>query len=849
MNKAAILSSNPDILNLCKIALDDAGVQSIILDFSCKEKEELSARAETFSPSLIFVSFESLDFFKTKIYPILKNKSEFLYGILLPAQELEINGDFMTKNFLSGYVRPPLSISKISSAARQIFSHIKLEKEKEEKIKAQNLKEKNIRGFLSLLGSESKLKAEELEKYLKDKNFDVFQLKDITGKDEIEIGTALASYLNMPFLKMINPDDLLQDILPPKFSKNNLVAAVKGEAENYLVFPYHFDQNLLSALASLNLKNFKYAVASPKTLKSILHLAEENKNSNLSLLEEKGDYLDLSANVLKNKIEDAPVIYITNKIVENAIASKASDFHLEPKETFYSLRFRIDGDLVEFTKLKRETGNMVITRLKALSSMDITERRRPQDGAFSVKKDGKKYTLRLATTSTGNGESVVARIIDNEAKPRPLSELGMYPNQEAVMVELSKCSQGIILIAAPTGSGKTTTIYSFISSLDLDRKSLITVEDPIEYKIPKANQQQINEKAGVTFSQLLKSSVRQDPDILFLGEVRDEESARTAFDFSSTGHVTISTIHTANATSAIFRLERFFITRQQMAETVLALISQRLIKMLCPHCKIKTETSKQEYETALKFSVELPKEIYRANGCPKCLKSGYSGRKAVYEILRFTPEISDMVARGAKVSEIRGYLFSKKETLMPQAALMRLSEGIFDFKQIYERILAEELKNLQEIRPSSASKLPQAESHALKKIDSPEAQEDETGSENKKKILVVDDDRDLLGLISKILASAGYDTETAEDGLDAIVKISRNKYDLVVSDLDMPNLNGLKLVETVKNKNLGARIIMLTASSDDTAEERALEFGAYDYIRKPFKKDVLLLRIKKALVS
>lgn len=844
-NRVAILSGDVDILNLCKIALNSANIESIILDFSNQDKKSIVENALKFLPQIVFVSSEACDFYSQNLHFVLKSKSKFLYSIFLPSDKKNPDWEFLRKNSFSGYIPYPLTTEKILSATKQIFSHIKSEIEKENKIKQEQIKNKTLSGFIEILSRQTKINAQDIENYLKEKNLDIFALKELLNIDEEEIAKLLAEYLEIKYFDIINPDDIIKNVLPSKFSQNNLVVTIKSENENYIVFPNHFDQNLIDALKNINLENFKMGVASPKTIKSLIHIYQ-TQEQDIFLEKENDNYLDIEEKKLKNKIEDAPVIYITNKIIESAISNQASDFHLEPKETFYSLRFRIDGDLMEFTKLKKETANMVITRIKALALLDITERRRPQDGAFSVRYKNKKYTLRIATSSTPYGESVVVRIIDNEAKPKSLTELGMYPQQEKIMNELSKASQGIILIAAPTGSGKTTTIYSFISSLDLDKKSLITVEDPVEYKIPKANQQQINEKAGVTFANLLKASVRQDPDILFLGEIRDSESAKIAFDFASTGHLTISTIHTSNATTAIFRLERFSITRQQMAETILAIISQRLIKKLCPYCKQKVKTTKEEKELALKFGVEVPDETYKAIGCQKCLKTGYSGRKAVYEIMKFTPEISDMIAKNETILNIRKYLFSKKEILMPQAALMGYAEGIFDFKQIYERILAEELKDFSDFNLNiQQNQAPQLEKTDKKNtIDTNK----EISQDNQKKtILVVDDDPDLLSLISKILISAGYNVETAEDGLDALVKIAKNKYDLVISDLDMPNLNGLKLVETVNSKNLGTKIIMLTATKDETAEQRALEFGAFDYIKKPFKKDVLLLRIKKAL--
>lgn len=687
-------------------------------------------------------------------------------------------------------------------------------------------------------------------------NFNIYskklsEISDILDVDNEEILKDISRFLNIEYFNEISPEYILKDLIPLKFARKNRVVGVNINDKNYILLPDPFDYEIIDAIKKMNIENFSFAVTSEKNINTIIHILDNDYNDDsISVTSEMA--LDVGEKSIEEKVKEKPLIYITNRLIENAINNRASDIHIEPKESYSVVRFRIDGDLMEFAKIKKETANMIITRLKAMASMDIAERRKPQDGAVVIRYRNNKYTLRLATTSTNYGESLVIRIINNDAKPLPLSELGMYQEQEEIMEELSKATQGIILVCAPTGSGKTTTIYSFLSSLDLDKKSLITVEDPIEYRIPKANQQQVNEKADVTFSNLLKSSVRQDPDILFIGEIRDEESAKIAFDFSSTGHLTISTIHTANSTTAILRLERFKITRQQMAETILALISQRLLKKLCNHCKVKVKATEEQKQIARKFKTELKDEIYEAKGCPKCNNTGYFSRNAVYEIIKFDKEISDMVAGNETVKNIRKFLYNNNFLLMPVAAIRKINEGIFDFKQVYDKILAEELIDTDD-EITFKNEFKQQSEVNQKKEQEPQTVIKESSErkelKGKPKILVVDDDPDMRNLLKKILVSNNYDVELSDDGLDAIIKISKNSYDIVLSDIDMPNLDGLKLVETVKEKKLNTRIFMLTASSSEDAELKALEKGAVDFIKKPFKKEVLLLRLKKALMG
>lgn len=250
------------------------------------------------------------------------------------------------------------------------------------------------------------------------------------------------------------------------------------------------------------------------------------------------------------------VLRLADRLIARAIADRASDIHIEPKGTETVVRLRVDGDMREIVALKKDTSLMVVSRLKAMAGMDIAERRRPQDGVIEMKVNGQAYKLRIATTATPDGESLIMRVLEPGANAKPLEDLGMTPDQVETMRAMASATQGLILVVGPTGSGKTTTIFSMLSQVDTRSRSLISVEDPVEYRIPFANQQQVNDKAGITFESLLKLAMRQDPDILFLGEVRDPFSAKASMDFASTGHLTISTLHTSNATSAVFRLER-----------------------------------------------------------------------------------------------------------------------------------------------------------------------------------------------------------------------------------------------------------------------------------------------------
>jgi len=698
----------------------------------------------------------------------------------------------------------------------------------------------------------------------------------------------IARFLNLPFISIINPDNIKLGVFPARFARaNNLVAIFDEEKGLFVVLPNPFDFELVESLRQLIQEPYSLAISDPDSIANLYHFGQDSSGENMA----RGDGLSMKPEeigdstektVAMSQAEESSVKYMTSKLIEAAISGRASDIHIEPKEDFTSIRFRVDGDLREFSKFKKDSAVKVLTRLKVLSGLDIAERRRPQDGAFVAALGGRKFTLRLATTATNYGESMVIRLIEPHAKPKSLSELGMDKAQVEMMTRLSSKTQSMIIIAGPTGSGKTTTVYSFLSNMDSQRRSLISVEDPIEFRIPNANQQQVNDKAGATFEALLKSSVRQDPDVLFMGEIRDKVSAQTALDFASTGHLTISTIHTSNATTAVFRLERLGVTRAQIAYTMLAVVSQRLLKRLCLKCRVMKPVDEEITQVFSRLNYPVPLQTGHPVGCSACGNTGYNGREAVYEILIMTPEVSEMIRMGDTVQKIRESLRRGDVTLLTDAALRKVTEGTTSFRDAYEKVLAEDLGEESAVEPGDEIlALPPEPGPAAESEAEPESEPEpepevwletkpkirpETGpaasakadgeeepvyigsqapeplqAEKPKKILLVDDDPGVLNLAKKVLEEAGYLVTTAKDGIEAIMCLSTGKFDLVLSDIAMPNLDGLHLLEILRKKNINVDVVFLTA---DTSEERGLALGALDYIHKPVKKEILLLRLK-----
>ena len=701
-------------------------------------------------------------------------------------------------------------------------------------------------------------------------NVDPSMIYSVLSKEGIrssQTAKYIAKFFKINYMPVIDPDSIKLGVFPVPFSRNNLVIPLGDSNKIHsFVLSNPFNWDLLEALRKyVHSDQISFLITEPENIESILEYGSTSADKKISSLEEKikitPQNIKKTDKGIEEEIEKKPVVHITNTILYTAVTERASDIHIEPKENHTIVRFRIDGDMRDMFSFNNATGVMVITRLKALGGLDITERRKPQDGAVEATIDNRKFKLRLATTSTPNGESIIMRLLEPSVKTKDLTELGMTGEQASTLTDLANRIQGLILIVGPTGSGKTTTIYSLLAQIDCQKRSLISVEDPVEYRIHSANQQQVNEKMGVTFEALLRSSVRQDPDILFIGEVRDQYSARVAIDFASTGHITITTLHTSNATTAIFRLERLGVSRGQMADTILCIVAQRLLKRLCPHCKEIVPISQTEIDMLSHYLDELPEVVAHPVGCPRCNESGYMGREGIQEIIKFDTEISDMVRADKSIAEIRAYITKRGDYLISHHAAEKVKDLTFSPQDVYAKVLVEEAAPLTQ-QPEIAEIMQDAAApieaqQVIAKADVPQKTEPgstkagqaaaEPGKNTGCSILVVEDDKDTQRLISHFLVSDGYDVNIADDGIDALIKLAQRNFDLVISDIQMPNLDGFKFLEIKNQKGIKTPVIFLTSQANEEDEIKGFELGAIDFIRKPIKKNILLLRIKRTL--
>ena len=400
---------------------------------------------------------------------------------------------------------------------------------------------------------------------------------------------------------------------------------------------------------------------------------------------------EVSIDRLREMVDEAPVVKLVNVILDQAIREGASDIHIEPHRNGLHVRYRIDGVLHDVMSPPKNLKAALVSRIKIVANLDIAERRRPQDGRIHLKVNGRDIDLRVSTLPTLFGEKVVMRILDQSNALIRLNRLGMASDVQARWEELSSKPYGMILVTGPTGSGKTTTLYATLSKINTLDKNIITVEDPVEYQLPRINQVQVNPKAGLTFATGLRSILRQDPDVIMVGEIRDRETAEIAVQAALTGHLVLSTLHTNDAPSAFTRLVDMGIEPFLITSSVIGVLAQRLCRTICPKCK---EAYRPPREAVRRLSEELADEqdlvLYRGAGCDACRQTGYRGRTGVYELLGVTDRIRERVVQRASASEIREVARQEGFRTMREDGIRKVLEGITTIEEILRVVFVTE---------------------------------------------------------------------------------------------------------------------------------------------------------------
>ena len=515
----------------------------------------------------------------------------------------------------------------------------------------------------------------------------------------------------------------------------------------------------------------------------------------------------------------APVMRLANLVIAQAVRLKASDIHIEHDDKFTRIRYRIDGHLRNMMKVPKSVGEgPLISRIKIMANLDISDRRRPQDGRAKLLVNREEIGLRVSTMPTSFGEKAVLRILDRRQAEVPLESLGYRPEIMARLTALSLSSQGMLLITGPTGSGKTTTLYSVLHRIKAEDINITTVEDPIEYRLDGINQIQVNEKAGMTFASVLRSVLRQDPDVVLVGEIRDRETADIAFQAALTGHLVFSTLHTNNAVATISRLLDMGVERFKMAPALIGVASQRLVRRVCAACRVEIPAD-PSLAVTLK-DAGLPVRQFKGVGCEGCLFTGLKGRIALTELLDLSEQAArDLLSAGSGERVLReealkrGWLHT-----LSQDALWHIAHGDVTFEEAaayFDPPLTAE--------PAAAPARATA-----------------------RRVLIVDDVQDNRELLRATLATEGYELADADGGAAALEEIARRKPDLILLDLMMPEIDGFAVVKRLRG-DMGLTdlpILVITAMSESESQALALGLGADDYMTKPFNPKVLRARIK-----
>ncbi len=443
---------------------------------------------------------------------------------------------------------------------------------------------------------------------------------------------------------------------------------------------------LVSQKDVINAVNIYYDRIQVSTEDMVDELEDANLDHVAQELSEPEDLLDAT--------DEAPIIRLINSLMFEAVKKRASDIHIEPFEKEVSVRYRIDGILYEIIKPPKRFQSSITSRIKVMAGMNIAEKRLPQDGRIRIKIAGKDVDIRTSVIPTSFGERVVMRLLDRSSVLIGLNSIGLSEEKLKLINQLIKRSNGIVLVTGPTGSGKTTTLYSVLSVLNSPEVNILTIEDPVEYQINGIGQIQVNSKIDLTFANGLRSILRQDPDIVLVGEIRDKETAEIAVQASLTGHLVFSTLHTNDAAGGITRLIDMGIESFLVSSSVVAIAAQRLVRTICPVCKTAYKPGDDELlEIGITRNSLKDGVIYKGNGCGNCVNTGYKGRTGIYEILVIDDEIRSMITRGVDSSMIKKAAVNKGMTSLKEDGMKKIIEGITTVREVL-RVTQEEVTEI-----------------------------------------------------------------------------------------------------------------------------------------------------------
>jgi type II secretory ATPase GspE/PulE/Tfp pilus assembly ATPase PilB-like protein/ActR/RegA family two-component response regulator len=657
-----------------------------------------------------------------------------------------------------------------------------------------------------------------------------------------------------------------------------------------------FDLDCEKTLAFATGRDIRMYLASPSAIRAkidelyrpenvINKLLEGMEEAEVTTLEDQ-ELAEAELTASAEQASQRPVVRLVDLILSEGILSRASDIHIEPEEGGVAVRYRIDGVLRQVMKVPRAAGLPLISRLKIISTLDIADRLRPQDGRARVAVNGTPVDLRVSTLPASLGEKVVIRILDSRRTVLSLDSLGLNEQESGEVRALLENRDGIILVTGPTGSGKTTTLYSALRLIQSEGVNIVTVEDPVEYRMAGIVQVQVHEKAGLTFASALRSILRQDPDVVLVGEIRDRETAQIAVQASLTGHLVLSTLHTNDAPNAVTRLVDIGVESFKIATAVRGVVAQRLMRRLCPSCK---EVWVESIPPKMHRWIPRETPLYRAVGCGECAMTGYRGRFSIVEVLRVSAEVERRIGQNATADKIAEAARAAGMHTLWESGLEHVLRGDSTVEELLRVVdMPQEDEPLErrrsgskpkieapgvtgeaaprretpapEVRPERATSfegafelleeelmagIGQKAGETVVRTPLPSAQRPAPGA----KVLLVDDEDQLRRVMRDLLERDGYDVIEAGDGVEALDQVDRHAPDIIVLDLNLPGLDGYGVLSHLRSRRATEQIpvVVLTARGDEENEVRVFEFGADDFLSKPFRARALTARLDAVL--
>ena len=694
-------------------------------------------------------------------------------------------------------------------------------------------------------------------------------LADLGLASEDAVSAAIAQGLQLECLSAELPEieTAMGALLPAKFCHKHLVVplSLKGNALRLgMADPLDY-----SAIQDVMFRTSKQVVPVVGSQTSIVTLLNrfpseavegqetyENLTGSISegevvATEDNPDVVDAAKLAKDTKL--APVIRLVNLMLSGAAKAGASDIHVEPKEKNLLVRQRVDGLLQDVFKIPKHLQDATISRLKIISGMDISDRRRPQDGRSQLHFEGKQIDLRVSTLPTQFGEKVVIRLLDQGRAVTPMEKIDLTPENLRILQLLLLRPQGMILVTGPTGSGKSSTLYTALNWVKSPTTNIITVEDPIEYQLDGVNQVQINTKAGVTFAKGLRSILRQDPNIILVGEIRDQETAGIALEAAQTGHLLLSTLHTNDAPATVSRLFDLGIEPFLVASALIGILAQRLVQRNCPFCAVPRPPGAEALKKVGGLVLPPNAKWLAGRGCEKCMQVGFKGRLAIHELLQVTDELRALITARAPEHELRRAARAAGMRTLIEDAIAKAAQGLTTLEAILQVVSPDDATAPADGDiPASDPVAPVQEKEVEKEIVSSAGSAQTAVAQRvgeKERVLIVEDNRTVTSVVKYFLELEGFEVLLAEDGLIGLKAAQRERPNVIVTDVNMPSMDGISMVKALRADPLtrDVSILMLTSEDSLDSETRALSAGADDYILKPVEPRRLAARVKALL--